>query len=353
MVALTPAAVRWSYRWLLGRDPESDAVIQNWCNAGRLSDLREGILSSPEMAELAFAGFPETGGWIDANPTVEAVEILLALRDGELPGAPEMEDFHTRFTSLRSMRRVLLASPGIEKSLPRPEGPRSRKLRFAGAEVTLRGDSRDPDFIAAPGLAPRYAALLQAAWPDGGEGRVMIESGAGIGVVTLGLAVGAPRHGALVAYEPSIRKEEFLAENIAANSLTLASSYAAAMGDTRQMMAREGLGRLDLLRLSEPGAARIATEMAPWLLERGTITAIGFDLADLLTQDGAGPRGVLAACLAAFPHIVAFGDRHEPHLLLDSVSMDAALHRVLMRPDRRDEFVLCPDLDWLDRFQIT
>jgi hypothetical protein len=350
--ALTPPTVRWAYRLLLGRDPESDSVIQNWCTAGRLSELREGILTSPEMAELAFSGFPEKGSWIDSNPTIEAIEVLLAIRDEQFPEMAAVEDFRQRHTSLRSMRRFLLTSPSIERSLPQPEGPRTRKLRFGSSEMMLHGDSRDPEYIDAPGLAPRFSALLRAAWPDGGEGRVIVESGAGIGVVTLGLAAAAPRHGALVAHEPSLRKAAVLEQNLATNGLTSAVSRPGDMGDVRLMMEREDLGRLDFLRLNEPGAARLATEMAPWLLERGAITLVNFDLADLLTEEGSGPRGVLAACRAAFPYVVAFGGAHEPHLLLDSFGMDAALHRTLMRPDRRDEFILCADLDWLDRFEV-
>ncbi|MDB5414171.1 MAG: hypothetical protein JWR10_2506 [Rubritepida sp.] len=350
-IRLQPHVVRWAYRFLLGRDPESEAVIDTWCGAGSLSGLREGMLVSPEMAGLSMSGFPERGTWIDGQATDEAATVLLTLRGGTEPDPAAVEELRLRCPSLRSMRRFLLASPSIAQRLPQPEGPRSRKLRLAGGEPTLRGDSREPEFIAAPGFAPRYAALLRAAWPDGGQERVIVESGAGIGVTTLGLATGAPGHAALVAHEPSLRKAAALAENLVENGLSRAVSRAVPMGSVQPMMEREGLGRLDLLRLNEPGAARLATEMAPWLLERGTMTLIAFDLAELLTETGPGPRTALAACCAAFPHVVAFDAAHEPKPLVDSVEMNAALLRALMRPDRRDEFLLCRDLDWLERYE--
>jgi len=348
---LTPATVRWAYRFLLGRDPESEDVVTNWAGAGSLSGLREGILVSPEMAGLALSGFPEQGTWIDNQATDEAAAAVLTLRDSTPANAAAVQELRLRCPSLRSLRRHLLSSPGIEGRLPQPEGPRSRKLRLLDAEFILEGDSREPEFVAAPGLAPRYASLLNAAWADGGEGRVIVDSGAGIGVTTLGLAAGAPDHAALIAFEPSLRKAAALAGNLAGNGFARAASRAVAMDAPAAMMRAEGLTRLDLLRLNAPGAARLAAELAPWLLEQGTMTLVAFDLAELLTETGPGPRDVLAACCAAFPHVVAFNAAHEPQPLVDAIEMNAAIHRCLMRPDRRDEFLLCADLDWLDRFE--
>ena len=348
---LAATTVRWVYRFLLGRDPESEAVIENWCSAGSLKAMREEVMLSPEMATLAMSGFPECGGWIDNQPTDEAATICLMLRDGAPPDAAAVQALRLRCPSLRTLRSFLLTSPEIEQRLPQPEGPRSRMLRLAGREMSLKGDSREPEFVAAPGFAPRLAALLRAAWPDGGAGRVMVESGAGIGVTTLGLAAGAPRHAALIAHEDSLRKAAALSENLADNNLAKASVRAIAMGPVAAMMERERLDRLDLLRLNEAGAARLAVEMAPWLLAGGTMTLISFDLAKLLSERGPGPRDLLEACCAAFPHVVAFDARREPQPLVDEVEVSAAVHRALMRPDRRDEFLLCHDLDWLERYQ--
>lgn len=88
---LTPPMVRWGYRFLLGRDPESEAVIEAWCGAGSLRALREGILVSPEMAALAMADFPERGGWIDNQATDEAVRACLMLRDGTAPDDEQVQ----------------------------------------------------------------------------------------------------------------------------------------------------------------------------------------------------------------------------------------------------------------------
>lgn len=348
---LEPATVRWAYRFLLGREPESEAVLDIWCGSGSVTGLMEGILSSPEIAGLALAGFPERDHWIEGRVTDEAARAALTLRDGASPGADAVEELRLRAPSLRILRQTLLASPSIAHRLPQPEGPRSRTLRLPGGEVTLVGDSREPEFLSAPGFAPALAAVLRAAWPDGGEGRVILEDGAGIGVTTLGLATGAPAHAALIAHETSLRKAATLAENLVGNGLARATSRAVPLGEVPAAMSREGLDRLDLLRLGGAGAARQATQMAPWLLERGTLAVIGFDLTELVA-DPAGPRALLSACVAAFPHVVGFDAGQEPRVLLDDVAIDAALRRALMRPDRRDELLLCPDLAWLGRYGI-
>ncbi|WPB86263.1 class I SAM-dependent methyltransferase [Sediminicoccus rosea] len=350
-VELTPALVRWAYRFLLGRDPENDAVVQGWCGAANLGGLRDGIMTSPEMAAVAMSGFAERGNWADNRATEEAAAACLVLGTDRVPDAAEVEALLLRHPSLRSLRRFLLSCPAIEARLPRPEGPRSRAIRLLGQEFTLKGDSRDPEFIAAPGHAPRLAALLRAAWPDGGEGRVMVEAGAGIGVTTLGLAAGAPGHAAIIAHEGSLRRAASLSENLAENGLDRVAMRAVAMGSVAGMMEREQPARLDLLRLNEAGAARTAPSLAPWLRERGTMALIRFDLAELLAEPGPGPRELLAECLAAFPHVVAFDAAHEPQPVLDEVGLNAALHRALMRPDRADEFLFCADLDWLPRYE--
>lgn len=347
---LTPTLVRWAYRFLLGRDPESEAVVENWCSAGSLTGLRDGILTSPEMAAAAMAGFPDRGGWVDSLVTDPAAAACLILAQDHVPDAATIEALRLRHPSLRSLRRFLLDSPMIAPRLPRPEGPRSRAIPLAGREWQLKGDSREPEFIGAPGIAPRLAALLAALWPDGGAGRVIAEGGAGIGLSTLGLAAGAPGHAMLLAHENSLRKAAALAENIADNGLQRCAARAVPLGSVAAMMAREALPRLDLLRLNEAGRMRQAPDLAGWLEERGTVALVRFDLVELLGEAGPGPRDVLAACQDAFPHIVAFDARHAPHPLLDAVALNAALHRSLMRPDRCDEFLLCHDLDWLERY---
>lgn len=348
---LTPGTVRWAYRLLLGREPENDAVTENWCSAGRISELREGILSSPEMAALATAGFPDTGDWIQGGITAEAVVTLLSLRDGESPAPTAVDAFRQQHDSLPAMRRAFLLSPLIQARFPPEATSNTHLLNFPGGSATLRGEHGDPEVAAAPGFAPRYAALLQAAWTDGGEGRVLVESGAGIGIETLGLAFGAPRHALLLAHEPSSRKARALHENLSLNRLAAASTRECDMGDIAPMMAREELRRLDLLRLNEPAALAVALENAALLREHHTITIVSFDLTRLLLQPGPSPRSLLAECQAAFPHLIVFGAANEPMPLLDDVALDAALRRALMRPDRRDEFILCFDVDWIERYR--
>ena len=347
---LTPALVRWAYRFLLGRDPESEAVVEGWCGAGSLAGLRDGILSSPEMAAVAMSGFPNRGGWADNIASDQAAAACLLLAGERVPDEAAIQALRLRLPSLRSMRRFLLDSPLIEQRLPRPEGPRSRTLRLAERDFELQGDSRDPEFIGAPGIAPRLAALARALWPEGGVGRVMVEAGAGIGLSTLGLAAGAAGHATLLAHEASLRRAATLSGNVAANRLEACQTRAIALGPVAAMMEREGLSRLDLLRLNEPGWARQAPSLAPWLAERGTMVLLRFDLVELLAEAGPGPREVLAALQASFPHVVGFDARHAPLPLVDDVALGAALNRALMRPERADEFLLCPDLDWLGRY---
>lgn len=347
---LTPAVVRWAYRFFLGRDPESEVVIANWCGAGSLAGLRDGILMSPEMAAVAMGGFTEHGNWADNQATDEAAIACLMLANDQAPDLAAIKALRLRHPNLRSLRRFLLNSPAIEAQLPRPEGPRSRIIRLLGQEFSLKGDSREPDFIAAPGTAPRLAALLRAAWPDGGTGRVLVEAGAGIGVATLGLAAGAPDHVRMIVHEASLRRAAALSENLADNGLDRVALRAMPMGAVAGVMERESLTRLDLLRLNEAGAARQAPAMSGWLRERGTLALIRFDLLELLTEAGPGPRDLLAALQLGFGHVIAFDALHQPHPLRDDVDMNAALNRALLRPDRCDEFLLCPDLDWLPRY---
>lgn len=348
---LTPALVRWAYRFLLGRDPESEIVITNWCGAGSLAELRDGIMTSPEMAALAMAGFPERGTWADNQATDEAASACLLLATDQVPEAAAIEALRLRHPSLRSLRRFLLSSPAIESRLPRPEGPRSRTIRLLAQQYSLKGDSRDAEFVGAPGTAPLLAALLKAAWPDGGAERVLAEAGAGIGVATLGLAAGAPLHARMIIHEASLRRAAALSENLTDNRLDRVALRAMPMGAVAGMMEREALTRLDLVRLNEAGAAREAPAMAGWLRERGTLALIRFDLAELLAEAGPGPRDLLAALQAAFGHVVAFDALHQPQPMHGDVELNAALNRVLLRPDRCDELLLCPDLDWLPRYQ--
>ena len=155
----------------------------------------------------------------------------------------------------------------------------------------------------------------------------------------------------IIAHEGSLRRAASLSENLADNGLDRVAMRAVAMGSVAGMMEREKPARLDLLRLNEPGAARQAPAIAPWLRERGTMALIRFDLTELLAEPGPGPRDLLAECLAAFPHVVGFDAAHAPQPILDEVGLNAALNRALMRPDRTDEFLLCADLDWLPRYE--
>ncbi|WP_424811008.1 hypothetical protein [Roseococcus sp. YIM B11640] len=343
------ATVRWAYRFLLGREPESEAIVRAWAGESTLHGLLEGMLGSQEIALAASQGFPARGSWIENEVSEEAAVALLSLRDGRFPAEEAVRELRERCASLAEMRRVLLEAPAIEARLAMPEGPRRRRLLLAGRPVTLHGDSREPEFLQGPALAPRLAALAAALLPGGGEGCVIVEAGAGIGVSTLAFAAGAPGHAALVAHEADLPRAAALTRNIVENGLSRAGARAVPMGDPAEMLAREGLSRLDLLRLAEPGATLRAPLLAPFLLARGAALLLRLDLGELIAT-AEGPRAALEACLAAFPHGAAFGPGSEPYLLDNPAAVETALRGALARTDRRDDILLFGDTGWMDRF---
>lgn len=322
---LPPETVRWAYLLLLGREPESPEVMENWRGAG-LAALRAGILASPEFLARAAGG--RLGSPVAAVPDREALRTALALRDGAWPGEAALADAPQ---DLDSLRAEVLAAPDIAALLPKREGLRTRRLRILDAEWSLLGDTRDPDFAGAPGPAPVLAAAVRALFPDGGKGLRIADRAAGIGLASLAMASGAPAHESLDAWEGRLPESAFLAANLCA----LPTARVLALPPPAP-----GPGH-GLVR-----AAGVADALA---LPEGTAALLRLELRAVLLEERTDPRAALAALATVFPGAAALLDTHAP-LPLDAAGQEAALAAALDGPV---ELVLAPGPAWMARFSLT
>lgn len=332
---MTPGTVRWAYLLLLGREPESPEVAENWRNAG-LGALRAGILASPEFLGRAAAG--RLGSPVAALPDGEALRAALALRDGEWPGDAALAAAASAQHDVDSLRALVLDAPEFQAVLPRREGLRTRRIRIAGTQWTLLGDSRHGDFAGAPGPATVLAAAVRALFPDGGTGLRMADAAAGIGLGCLAMAAGAPAHAALDAWEARLPDAAFLAANLAGNPLPHARAQAVA-APPAAALAAEGHGLIRLASASE--ALSLRGGEAAMLLR--------LELRALLLEERADPRGALAALGEGFAGAAALLDTHAP-LPLDAAGQGRALAALLDGPV---ELVLAADPGWMVRHAVV
>lgn len=347
---LSRSLVRWTYRFALGREPESEAVLAAWASSDDFTGLREGVLSSHEFVTHALGGFVERGGWALGPVTPEAVAALLALRDGVQPAPAAVEAARAACPDLRRLRRLLLEAPEILARLPALPAPAARALLVAGRSFALRAPADAPGMADFPGTAPLLAQLLRAVLPEGGEGSVILDDGAGIGLSLLGLAAGAPGHAALLGFEADLHAAALLSAHIAANDLPRARALAVPLDDPEALLAREGLGRLDLLRLAGPGVGARLAAWAPALVARGTLVAAEFELAEALAESGSHPRAVVEAWCALYPQATAFTPGGEAYGLEEGGAITRFLLGTLARPGRTDTLVLSVGADWRARF---
>lgn len=346
---MSRALVRWTYRFALGREPESEAVLAAWAGSDDFTALREGVLDSPEFADHALGGFVERGGWPLGPVTPEAVAALLALRDGVAPSAEAIAAARAACPDLRALRRLLLEAPEILARLPPLPAPAARALHLHGRSFALSAAAEEAGMAGFPGPAPRLAALLRAALPGGGEGAVILDDGAGIGLSLLGLAAGAPGHAALLGFEPRLHEAALLAAHIAANDLPRARALAVALDAPEALLAREGLGRLDVLRLAGAGVAGRLAAWAPGLVARGTLVVAEFDLAEALAAPDSHPRARVAAWRGLFPHVTAFTAEGAAYALEGEDAVTRFLAGALARPERSDMLVLSAGAEWRGR----
>lgn len=343
---LSRALVRWTYRFVLGREPESEAVLAAWAGSDDFTGLREGVLNSPEFITHAVGGFVERGGWALGPVTPEAVAALLALRDGVQPAPDAVAAARAACPDLRRLRRLLLEAPEVLARLPALPAPAERALHLSGRSFALRAPADAPGMADFPGAAPLLARLLRAALPEGGEGAVILDDGAGIGLSLLGLAAGAPGHAALLGFEADLHAAALLSAHIAANDLPRARALAAPLEDPDAFVAREGLGRLDVLRLAGAGVGARLAAWAPALAARGTLLVAEFDLAEALADPATHPRAVVEAWRALYPHATAFTREGEAYGLEDDGAVTQFLLGALARNGRADMLVLSTRPDW-------
>jgi hypothetical protein len=339
-VAVTRATVRWAYRLVLGREPESEATIANWLAADDFAALREGMLGSAEFAAHAAQGFAARGGWIHGPVTEQATALLLALRDGEAPSPAAVAAARGAAPDLPALRRLLLDAPEIARRLPPRRAARPRALHLAGQAFTVEAPPDHPEMAGFPGFAPRHAAALAALLPARGEGAVLLDAAAGIGLGALGLAAGAPGHAALIAYEERLADAACLATQIGANDLPHARAVALAFPGPEAALQAAGLDRLDALRLGSAATAEGLASWAPFLAARGCLVFARLDLAALLGAPGRQPRAVLDAWRRLFPHLTGFTAAHEPFPVTDDAGISRVLLGALARPERAEEVLL-------------
>ncbi|MCW8085994.1 hypothetical protein [Sabulicella glaciei] len=343
---LTAETVGWAYRLLLGRDPESPEVIEQWRGVG-LERLRHDMLRSPEFQGRVAAGQAErsVASWA-VGPA--AVEAMLVLRDGHAPAPAEVERRLRAGADLDALRRELFAGEAVRAMLPPREGLRSRALRLLDWEGTLLGDTRDPDFTGAPAPAPAVAAALRALWPDGAKGVPLVDSGAGIGLITLAMAAALPGHGGLRCFEERLREAAFLAANLAGNGIADASPYAVAAPPAAELVAAPQ-GAPGLLRLGAAGAVGEALAAREALAASGCAVLLRFDPRAVMLLDREDPRRALALLAESFPGAAALDDPAEPTPLAEEAARDRVLDASLRAPL---ELVLAPDPGWIGRFRL-
>jgi predicted O-methyltransferase YrrM len=343
---LSRATVRWTYRFVLGREPESEVVLAAWVASDDFTGLREGVLNSPEFVTHALGGFVERGGWALGPVTDEAVSVLLALRDGAMPEAAAVARARGAAPDLPALRRLLLDSPEMQARLPPLPAPSLRTLHAGGLSFALRAAPEEPEMAHFPGPAPRHASLLRACLPEGRRGAVILDDGAGIGLSLLGFAAGAPEHAALLGFEGRLHEAAVLSANIAANSLERARAFAVPLDDPTALLAREGLARVDVLRLAGAGVGARLAAWAPALVAQGTLVVAEFDLMEALADLSSHPRAVLGAWRALYPHASAFTTEGEVYAVEAAADVSRFLLGALARPDRRDVLVLSVGAGW-------
>lgn len=346
--AVTPELVRWAYRLLLGREPESEQVLETWASIDDFRRLREEILGSLEFGATAVAGRPEQGEWAEEPASRAAILAMLRLRDGaDDPDPGEVAALLSGGHSLRALRRALLASPALEPWLPRREGLRRRVLRLGESSFTVTGDSRDAQFMALPSRAPALASVLRALWEDGGAGRVLVDAGAGIGVASLAMVAGAPRYGQLLAFETVLPRVAMLAANIGALPRVTVRATPPPLAE----LLRDG--HVGFLRLASPDAAALLLEWGEGLRGAGVTVLLRLDLAALLLEQRLEPRGFLARLLAEWPAVASLGDIARPRLLAGEAGVDEVLRATLADPGHAQDLLLTHDAAWLERYSLA
>jgi FkbM family methyltransferase len=403
------AAVRWAYRLVLGRDPESDEVVANWASLGDPHAVLRHLALSPEAAEIADTKRPLLGTWSTEPIDAEAVHAASLLVNGQPPALREVEATLAACSTGAALRQVFLASAGYaavreagaSHSGDAAEAPQpswgEANLTLEGRRLTIRGSREDAYWQELRHGVPETSVtsllrVTRAHLPDGGRGAVLMDVGANIGVASLAMALAAPDHAVLLAVEPDADNARYLRHNLLANGLPRARVEELALGVragegrfcaddgnsatghlltgpsategpgrlVRQvpvqrldrLLANQGCERLDVLKVDVEGGEDAVLAGAGDLLARHrTLVHIEFNLWTIMAVAGANPRRVLENWAAAFPHIVAFGDDGTPWALTAQALRMWFLYVTTTKRGGMGDLVLCHDLEWLTRWK--
>lgn len=411
---LMAAAVRWAYRLVLGRDPESEQVLTNWVSLGDPQAVLSHLAVSAEAAEVAATARPLLGTWPMQEVSAEAVRATGLLLHGIAPAEDEVEATLALCPTGAALRAAFLASPDYQAVRDGGEAPSGVtaaapavpddgaawgevEMVLEGKRLTIRGRGGDAYWRELRHGAPEASVtsllrVTRAHLPDGGRGAVLMDVGANIGVASLAMALAAPQHAVLLAVEPDAGNAGHLRQNLRANGLARARVEELALGArdgearfstdtgnsatghlllaagatqaaTRQvsqvrmqrldrLLADHGCERLDVLKVDVEGAEEAVLAGAGDLLARyRTLVHIEFNLWTIMAVAGANPRRVLENWAAAFPHIVAFGDDGTPWSLANEALRMWFLYVTTTRRGGMGDLVLCHDLEWLKRWK--
>lgn len=259
-------AVRWAYRFILGREAENETVLHHWASLGDGRLILNYFVRSDEAGSNRTAGSPAHGRWALSPLGAPAIRAAYQLRFDTLPTDEQIQAELNAHADLLSFRRAFLNAPELQEvaaqepwgrpSAAAAQPPRSAAPQVAGAvalrehtltvldrSFTLRGDGPDGywnDLVNGPNdpSLERLARLLRAAYPDGGAGRVLADVGANIGVTSLTIGAAAPYHAELLCFEPDARSIPLLRDNLAANDFPQARILDYALAE------RDGVARL-------------------------------------------------------------------------------------------------------------
>jgi len=402
--------VSWAYRFILGRDAESDAVLAHWASQadGRL--ILAPFAGSSEAASHRLAGHPTPGAWGRDRSGPEAVRAVYHLRFNAIPSAQEIEAELKAHPDLGSLRRALLASPEVRAlvgqlarstapSQANSPGALQQPLGFTALDKTFQLSGAADDGYwqnlvqGPPDPGPdRLARLIRAAFPDGGAGRVLVDAGANIGLNSMAMAAAAPYFAELLCFEPDARSLPLLRANLAANDLGRARVLGIAlaerdgMGQLRIDAGHRGMSvlvepysrihtggamasevpvrrldgvlagleieRLDLLKISvEGGETPVIMGAAEAIARDRPFIFVEFNPWTQMTTGARNPLDVLQEWRAAFRHTVSFDPNGRPISITDQDGLLWVLHTVMMERGCVDNLILCDRLDWLERWK--
>jgi FkbM family methyltransferase len=401
--------VRWAYRFVLGREAESDAVLAHWAALGDGCRILAFFVRCPEAVAHRAAGSPAHGPWIAAPLDAAAIRAAYHMRFNAVPSAAEILAEREAHADLASFRRAFLGSAEVQQLAAQAEPPpppasaslvstqpEEHALNVLGRRFTLRGDGPEGywrDLVEKPNdpSLERLARLLRAAFPDGGAGRVLADAGANIGVTCLTMAAAAPYHAELLCFEPDERSLPLLQHNLAANDVSHARVFGHALAErdgvarlrcgtsnaatsvvvephsrtqavgaifrdvpVRRLdtvLAEQGIERLDLLKIDVEGGETLVMLGAMESIARSKpIIFTEFNLWTQMTAGARNPLEVLEEWRSAFRHMVAFDEAGRPFPILDQDGLLWVLHTVMTQRHCVDDLILCDQLDWLERW---